>query len=220
MFNGAVADVHADPAALRDALEGLRDNGLPWFFWEVPDTPPTHTGRAALCGADPFDDRAPWMEARTGDLGPPEVPEGVEVEDASDEASWRRWAGALCAIYEFPPAAEASWVEAAGRLGWSEVPWRAWTATRNGEAVGCTMMVEAGGLAGLVGVGVAPAARRAGIGSLMTLLPLAHTTEEWAGFFTTALGSPLYASLGFAEDGWITRWLGNFRGPPPEAARG
>ena len=54
----------------------------------------------------------------------------------------------------------------------------------------------------------------------MTLLPLAHSTEEWAGFFTTALGARLYASLGFAQDGWITRWLGNFRGPPPEAARG
>jgi hypothetical protein len=50
--------------------------------------------------------------------------------------------------------------------------------------------------------------RRRGIGRLVTLVPLAESGEELAGFFSTREGEPLYRSLGFERRGWVSRWLG------------
>jgi hypothetical protein len=77
------------------------------------------------------------------------------------------------------------------------------------------MLYCGGGVAGLFGVGTKPALRRRGIGRLVTLLPLKHSGEERAGFFTTPEGEPLYRSLGFEPRGWVSRWLGGL--PDPEA---
>jgi GNAT superfamily N-acetyltransferase len=219
MFNAAVARPDADVDVLAAALGALRDAGRPWFLFVHPDTPAAHERAGGEAGAEPFDDRAPWMEARRAELAAPVAPEGITTEEAFDEASWRRWAACLREVYGFPELAERSWCEPAARTGWRP-PWRAWTALRDGRPVGCTLLVEAGGVASLFGVGTVEDERGRGIGRHMTLLPLAHATTEWCGFWSTPDGNPLYRSLGFTEDGWVTRWLGNFPGPPPDAARG
>jgi hypothetical protein len=61
---------------------------------------------------------------------------------------------------------------------------------------------------GLIGVGTKPAARRRGIGRLVTLLPLKRSGEEVAGFFASEEGMHLYRAPGLQEDGWVSRWLG------------
>jgi ribosomal protein S18 acetylase RimI-like enzyme len=70
-----------------------------------------------------------------------------------------------------------------------------------------------GGIAGLFGIGVKPAARRRGIGTLLTLAPLKESGLELAGFFSTPEGELLYRELGFETHGWVTRWLGGFGEP-------
>ena len=137
--------------AVDAALADLRATAMPWFWFQLPDTPGWVTERVGAARAAVFDDRSPWMEAPRDALPPPEPLPGIELEEAVDEDGWRRWAAAMCGIYAFPPAGEPSWIE---------------------------------------------------------LHPLAQASAPVAGFWATELGVPLYASLGFRERGWITRWLG------------
>lgn len=209
MFNGAVAlDPEPERGSVAAALGALRSAGLPWFWFELPDTPSWVLADVSAAGGSVFDSRSPWMECARSSL--PAVAElpGVRLEEATDEASWRRWASTLREIYGFPEAGAASWAEPARRLGWRGVPWRAWTAWLDGRAAGVTLLIDAGGVASLLGVGVFEDLRRRGLGRLLTLAPLAQASSPVAGFWATQMGAPLYASLGFRENGWITRWLG------------
>jgi GNAT superfamily N-acetyltransferase len=209
MFNGAVAlTEEPDREAVAAALDGLWAAGVPWFWFELPGTPPWVLRAVAAAGASVFDERLPWMECPRDALPAPVELPNVVLEEASDEASWRRWAATLRAVYGFPEAGETCWAEPARRLGWSGVPWRCWTALLDGRPAGVTLLVDAGGVASLLGVGVFEDLRRRGLGRLLTLAPLAEATSPLAGFWATEAGAPLYASLGFRENGWITRWLG------------
>jgi hypothetical protein len=219
MFNAAAARPDADGDVLDAALAELHDAGRPWFLFQLPDTPPGHVRAAEAAGAVRFDERAPWMEAPRDALAGPQDPVGTHTEEALDEASWRRWCACLREVYAFPEVAERAWLEPARRTDWRP-PWRAWTVLRDGRPVGCTLLVEAGGVASLLGVGTVADERRGGIGRHMTLFPLSQADSDWCGFWSTPDGDPLYRSLGFAEHGWVTRWLGGFPGTPPAAARG
>jgi GNAT superfamily N-acetyltransferase len=214
MFNGALAvpdSASYDGAGV--AVADLAQVGAPWFLWTLPDTPPAVIEAAAAAGATEFDNEATWMEAAVADLDEPSLPPGVTIEEATDEAGLRRWAATVREIYGFPVQGEQAWVEPAERCGWSGLPWRQWVAFLDGEPVGATMLFCGGGVAGLFGVGTKESARGRGIGRLMTLLPLKQANEPIAGFFSTEEGEPLYRSLGFEPDGWVTRWLGGMPAP-------
>jgi hypothetical protein len=206
MFNGALAFGDGDGAA--DAVAALVEGGRPWFVWELPDTPPAIVEAAAEAGAREFDREAPWMQARIADLDDPELPEAVTIEEVRDEAGHRLWAATTREIYEFPGLGERAWTMPGELLGWTGLPWRQWIAYADGEPVGVTLLYCGGGIAGLIGVGTKPAARRRGIGRLVTLLPLKQSGEEVAGFFASEEGMHLYRALGFQQDGWVSRWLG------------
>ena len=197
MFNGMIA---APGAGAGDAARGLAAHGLPWFLWELPETSPEVVEAAKAAGAFRFD-RSPWMEARIADLPDPVMPCGVTMVEVADEPGRRRWAAALREIYEFPPAGEEAWAQAAG-------PWRQWIAYADGTPAGVTLLYCGGGIAGLFGVGTKRELRRRGIGRVLTLLPLKESGGDVAGFFSSEEGEPLYRSLGFAERGWVGRWLG------------
>jgi hypothetical protein len=222
MFNGALAVPEAGSVdRAGEAAAELAAAGAPWFWWTLADTPPAVLESAAAAGAFEFDHKAPWMEATIADLDDPELPAGVTIEEARDEPGHRVWAATVRAVYGFPAAGERAWLEPAERCGWSGLPWRQWIAFLDGEPVGATMLFCGGGLAGLYGVGTKEAARRRGIGRLLTLLPLKESGEQIAGFFSTEAGNPLYRSLGFTDRGFVSRWLGGFEAPEEIAsARG
>jgi GNAT superfamily N-acetyltransferase len=221
MFNGVIATPELGATDAAESLTALADAGLPWFVWALPDTPAEVLAAAARAGAVEFDRQAPWLEARIADLDDPVLPAGVTIEEVGDEAAHRLWAATLREIYEFPQLGERAWVMPAELQGWSGLPWRQWIAFAEGEPVGVTLLYCGGGVAGLFGVGTKPAARRRGIGRLVTLLPLKQSGEELAGFFATPDGLPLYRSLGFEQRGWVSRWLGGMPDPDAlERARG
>ena len=222
MFNGAIATPELGGcASAGDVTAALAGGGLPWFMWVLPDTPAHVVEAAARAGASEFDHEAPWMEARIADLDEPELPPGVTIEEVSDQAGHRLWAATLREIYEFPALGELAWTMPGELLGWRDQPWRQWIAFAGGEPVAVTLLFCGGGVAGLFGVGTKAAARRRGIGRLVTLLPLKESGEELAGFFATPEGEPLYRALGFETRGWVSRRLGGFGDPDALAsARG
>jgi hypothetical protein len=222
MFNGAIAIPEAGPCdAAAGAAAELAATGVPWFWWALPDTPPDVLEAAASAGASEFDHEAPWMEAEVAALPDCVVPDGVTVEEVVDEAGYRVWAATVREIYDFPASGEVAWTMPAERCGWSGLPWQQWIAWLDGEPVGVSLLFCGGGVAGLFGVGSRASARRRGIGSALTLLPLAGSGERVAGFFATPEGEALYRALGFRTEGWVSRWLGGFDVPAELAtARG
>jgi len=222
MFNGVIATPDAGScAAAGDATAELARAVLPWFAWVLPDTPAEVIAVAAAAGAAEFDHQAPWMQARVADLPAAELPPGVTIEEVRDEAGHRLWAATLREIYEFPELGEQAWTMPGELLGWRDLPWRMWTAFADGEPAAVTLLFCGGGVAGLLGVGTKAGMRRRGIGRLVTLVPLAESGEELAGFFSTPEGEPLYRSLGFERRGWVSRRLGGRLDPDAIArARG
>lgn len=208
MFNGLVVEAQAADSAIGDAIEGLAAGGRPWFLWATPDTPPSAARIAAAAGAERFDDRAPWMTASIGSLPALTVPAGVSVDEVHGEAAHREWAATLRACYGFPAAGEEAWTAPGELCCWTGLPWRQWTAHRDGEALGVAMSFDGNGIAGLLGIGTIERARRQGIGRAVTLRPLHESANSVAGFFSTPDGLPLYRGLGFEARGWVTRYLG------------
>jgi F0F1-type ATP synthase membrane subunit c/vacuolar-type H+-ATPase subunit K len=209
MFNGVIASPELGACdAVQPALEALAAGGRPWFLWQLPDTPEDVLAAAVHAGASDFDRRAPWLEAEVAALEDPALPGGVTIEEVTDEAGHRLWAATTREIYGFPPLGEQAWAMPGELTGWRGLPWRQWIAFADGEPAGVTLLYCGGGVAGLFGVGTKAAARRRGIGRLLTLLPLKASGEERAGFFATAEGEALYRTLGFERRGWVSRWLG------------
>lgn len=204
IFNGGIGGSARDAAA---GVGALKDAGRPFFWWMTADADPRTEGSLAEAGLTCFARDEPWQEAERAALPPAPAPDGVSLLAVDDEAGHRQWAAAATAVYEFPPPAELGWIDAGRRGGWSDLPWRQWIAIRDGVPVGTTMLFEGGGVAGLWAVGVLPEHRRAGIGSLLTLAPLADAGAPIAGFSATPVGSRLYESLGFRPTDVVTRWL-------------
>jgi ribosomal protein S18 acetylase RimI-like enzyme len=196
-FNGMLPGPDADPAVVEDALATLP---RPFFLWELEDTPTITTD-----GLRPLFGREPWMDARVEDLPDTEIPDGVTLEEVHGRERYRAWAEAMGAVYGFPRAGIDGWARP-GELT-DDLPWRTWIAHLDGEPVGTSMVFVGGGVAGLYGVGTSAAARRRGIGRLLTVLPLQASGAEVAGLFASPDGAALYRTLGFEETGWVTRHI-------------
>src|SRR6476469_8955611 len=81
----------------------------------------------------------------------------------------------------------------------------------DGEAAGAVCCVSFGATGWIGALGVAPEARRHGLGRALTEAAIARLHARGAGtvlLFATDLGRPLYEHLGFATDGSATAWRG------------
>lgn len=193
-FNGLLPGPDADVATVERALAELP---RPFFFWELEDTPAGALAAAREAGLRPLFGREPWMNVRVADLPDIASPDGVSLEETPDQ---RVWAEAMGAIYGFPRAGIEAWSR-------PQPSWRLWVARLDGEIVGTSAVITAGGVAGLYGVGTAAAARRRGIGRLLTVPPLQASGAEVAGLFASPDGEALYRTLGFETTGWLTRHI-------------
>jgi len=203
-FNGLLAGPGADPATVDAALATLP---RPFFLWELEDTPPEVLAQGVVAGLRPFSEREPWMSAHIDELPEVAPPDGVTIEEVGDLEPYREWARTMGAVYDFPAAGVEGWTKPAELVGGADLPWRCWIARIDGVPVGTSMVFTGGGVAGLYGVGTAASARRRGIGRLLTVHPLRQSDAEFAGLFASVEGAALYRTLGFREDGWVTRHL-------------
>lgn len=192
-FNGLLPRPDADAAAVQEALATLP---RPFFLWELEDSPPVPRD-----GMHPLFGREPWMAARIDALPDAPLPAGVTIA----EVGGRAWSEAMGAAYGFPRAGIDAWARPSELT--DELPWRTWMARLDGEPIGTSMVFVGGGVAGLYAVGTMAAARRRGIGRLLTVHPLRASGAEVAGLFASPDGAALYRTLGFEETGWLTRHI-------------
>jgi GNAT superfamily N-acetyltransferase len=207
MFNGVsrTRDVPVEKVSRRFSQ--------PFFWWTGPQSSPGDLDdRLEAAGLPDAGRDSPGMANALADIDEERArPPGVAVEPAPDEAGLELWGRMFCGAHGAPPAAARAWIDAARRLGFHDLPWDCWLARIDGTPVGLGLSFLGGGVVGLYGIGTLPAARRRGVGSALTLVPMLKAREEGyaaAILHATPDGELLYPRLGFREYCRISRFLG------------
>ncbi|HZB35722.1 MAG TPA: GNAT family N-acetyltransferase [Gaiellaceae bacterium] len=185
----------------------------PFFWWTGPQSSPGDLDeRLEAAGLLDAGRDSPGMAIALADIDEERArPQGVAVEPAQDEPGLQLWGRMFCGAHGAPPAAAQAWVDAARRLGFRDLPWDYWLARIDGDPVGLGLSFLGGGVVGLYGIGTLPAARRRGVGSALTLVPMLEAREKGyaaAILHSTPEGELLYPRLGFHEYCQISRFLG------------
>jgi GNAT superfamily N-acetyltransferase len=190
-----------------------RRRRAPFFWWTGPQSSPSDLDdRLAAAGLLEFDRDSPGMAMALADIDESAAaPPGVSVEQAHGEDALREWAVLFSAAHDAPPSAGQSWVEAARRRDFRELPWSSWIARLDGEPAGLGLSFVAGDAVGLYAIGTLPQARRRGVGTALTLVPMLEARSsgaEIAILHSTPDGEKLYPRLGFRELCRVSRFLG------------
>lgn len=193
---------------IETTLRRFRARRVYLSWWVGPATTPAdlgaHLAARGWRGGDP-----PGLAADLGALRENRpTPAGLEVRRVEDEATLWQWVSALGE--EYSEADRRAHVELYASLGLAgDVPWRHYVGLLEGRPVAASSVFLGGGAAGIYNVAVAPALRRQGIGSAMTLAPLreARATGYQVGVLQSSyLGTFLYQHLGFREVGRLGQY--------------
>jgi GNAT superfamily N-acetyltransferase len=185
----------------------------PFFWWTGPQSaPPDLDDRLEAAGLREAGRDWPAMAMALADIDEEQAaPQGVTVERARNETELERWGRIFWAAHDLPPWSADSWLEAARRLRFRDLPWEHWVATIDGEPAGVGISHTGGGVVGLYGIGTLPTARRRGVGSALTLVPMLAARDDGvraAILHATPEGEQLYLRLGFREYCRISRFAG------------
>lgn len=186
---------------------------VPFFWWTGPQSsPPDLDQRLENAGLRDAGRASPGMAMTLDDIDERAAfPPGVEVEQVDERRGIEEWVSAFCAAHAVPPASGEAWLEAAKRLHFRELPWQHWLARIDGSVVGIGLSFLGAGVIGLYGIGTLPLARRRGVGSALTLVPMLEARD--AGYRAAILqstpeGEKLYPKLGFRTYCTVSRFLG------------
>lgn len=199
-------------AAIAAAVARGRSRDVPLLWWTSPETRPADLGECLIAGGFVHVEDAPGMAAGLRDL--PDglrSPPGLVVEQVAEAEKLREWCAAMCAGYVMPAAFGETYYDCLIHMGLEpRAPVRHYLGRLDGEAVATATLFLAAGVAGVYDVATVPAARRKGIGAVMTMRPLQDALAEGyrAGILhSSAAGLALYRRLGFREYCSIGQYL-------------
>lgn len=215
--HNSIGRARLEPDEVAPAVEEARawygDRAARFFWWTgAQSSPPDLDDQLQAAGLQAFDQNMPGMAIALEDVAESAAaPPGVVVEQIHREEALVEWARLFCEAHGAPPPAAESWIEAARRLDFRDVPWDSWIARLDGEPAGLGLSYVGGGAIGLYAIGTLSRARRRGVGTALTLVPMLEARERGvpvAILHSTPEGQPLYRKLGFKEYCRISRFLG------------
>lgn len=220
LFNGVIGMPAGDDldSAIDAVLEPFDTAGIP-LLWLIP----THDGPVIGALAErgfAVDDGTPAMTIDLADLPPLEVPANTTIEEADDDPEALRDASTIALTTNgFPPWCIDAYLDALDGMD-DRKTMRTFLARRDGAPVASSVLVSAGGVAGLFNVGTLPDARRTGLGRLVSIAAMAAGRD--AGYRVgvlqaSTLGRPVYQAMGFEEHALLTFAV---RSPEPSADAG
>jgi len=189
-------------ARLDETIASMRATGLPFICSIGPSTRPD--GLATLLESRSLSrtNSMPGMAIALDALPPDHTPPGFAIERVRSIDDLYRWNSAYCAGFGMNDVAYKAFLALYSSVGFNHDKFRHYLGLLNGEPVASSLLFLGAGVAGVNAVGVAPAARRQGIGSAMTLGPLreaAATGYRVGTLYASALGAPVYRRLGFQD---------------------
>ncbi len=193
-------------AAIDERLAFFAERGRPMLWHVIPASRPADLSARLLSrGFHAVGSRLTMMTIELADLPNAEPPAGLEIECVSDEAGLERWFSGYIAGFAMAPEAARPFLDIYRGFGYcGDSPFRHYAGLLNGQAVASATLFVGAGVASVWHVGTAPAARRLGIGSAMTLAALndGRRLGHRSGVLQASDdGVSIYRKLGFREYG-------------------
>jgi GNAT superfamily N-acetyltransferase len=150
-------------------------------------------------------------------------PRGLTIERVADEAALAVWVETMSKGFNDPPEEAVAFLRMERALGVGEGEPRVHFLGRmDGEPVATSFMFADGKSAGIYNVATLSPWRGRGIGAAMTAAAMRHARDinyEVATLLSTAMGAPLYGSMGFQEAGVFGIYgVSPAAGAPPTAS--
>jgi len=188
---------------IETTLAPFKSRKLPVRWWTSPSTRPADLGSLLEAhGLTRMADVA-GMAVQLPNLSEKLTrPLDLTVEPVSDVKTLERWIQVLTTGLGVTASVGTLFLDVLSSSGF-ELPWRHYIGWLKGEAVACSsLLLGAGGIAGIYFVATVPQARGQGIGSALTQVPLLYARAMGYRIFVlgaTQMGLGVYQRLGFRE---------------------
>lgn len=191
-------------ARLAGVLAFLRSRAVPFGWWVMPNDRPGDLRAWLAAHGFAADGERPAMAMDLGRLGtPPPMPADVAIEELADADGLREHTRLMAVGFGMPPELETAFREVLQALPYGPgTPMRYFLARERGQPVGTSLLILAGGAAGIFSVITAPEARGRGVGAAVTHAALRVAREAGrriAILESSRMGYNVYRRLGFEE---------------------
>lgn len=181
-----------------------RARNVPVLWWTGPMTRPENLGDALQAHGFMHEGEVPGM-AMDLRLLPHDLPraEGLAIELSPDPEALQGWRQAFADSFEMPDFAVDGFMAMFHRISLEDRQvFQHVLVRQHGKPVGVGSMFLSAGVAGVYNIGTVPAARRQGIGSLLTHFLLSEAVRlgyRVGVLHSSPMGRAVYASLGFRQ---------------------
>jgi hypothetical protein len=204
LFNSILRARLSNPnSAIEAAIARARQRNVPLMWWTGPYTQPTDLGDT-LATFGFIGEVGAGMAVNLNFL--PEdmtTPPGLVIERVGDVETIEKFCRVICIGFESPEFVREAFLDHSKSIGLdSQSVICRYVGMLNGQPVASSSMFLGAGVAGIYNVATIPEARKRGIGTSMTLLPLleARMLGYKAGILQASpMGLNIYRKLGFRE---------------------
>jgi len=197
--------------AIDAAIARCKSKNVPMIWFTGPSTKPADLGSRLLeRGFRHYE--SPGMAADLDSL--PEnlqLPQSFVIKRVDSDEDLRKWCQIMCDVFEMPKFVEDAWLDFKLSLGFdSSLPIRHYLGSLNDEVVSTSTLFLGAGVAGIYDVSTLDRARRKGIGSAMTAIPLmeARGLGYRVGILNSSeIGFNVYRRVGFQEYCMINQYV-------------
>ncbi len=196
---------------IRSVLRHFRTASRPFTWWVGPADRPADLGELLLEEGFVAAGTEPGMSLALHRLVPGDFSSGgLLIERVTTEAGVRDFGGLLASLADPPdPAVVRFYERAAPAVLAPDSPLWLYVGYLAKEPVATAELAVGGGIAGLYNITTSAAHRKKGIGTAMTVRPLADVREsglETAVLQASEEGFPIYSRLGFEVTGSFTEY--------------
>jgi len=190
---------------LEEAKEYFKKRDLPWTWWVGPTNPPdlgAHLERLGLIRS--FDMPGMAVDLDSIQFEEPTIPD-FEVKVVDDMDLLREWVEVVALCFSRLPMStfKEQVYDMEAEIGFGEdLPRRNYLGYLKGKPVAVSTYVLGDGAVGLFTIGTLPEARRRGIGSMMTFVPMRDASSlgyKVAVLHSSDIGYSMYEKIGFKE---------------------
>ncbi len=191
-------------SVIEAAIARCQASQVPMMWWIGPSTSPKDMAASLLRHGFVYDEASPAMLVNLDELKEQwPLPSGATIARVTDLDMLRKWNHAKTLGFGDSTLGENIWLNLFSRVGAGEQsPCRYYMALQDAQPVATSMLLFAGGVAGVYGVTTMPEMRRQGFGRALTLAALrdARSLGYRVGMLMSSeMGESLYRKLGFQE---------------------
>jgi hypothetical protein len=188
-------------ATIQSVVAQAGQRGVPLLWWTGPGTLPADLGKHLERHGFVREDHMPGMAVDLAKLKENlPVSAGFTCQPVEDQAVLKIWGQVFGECFEAPDFAVEAFCDFSNYVNRHTM--RSYLGWLDGKPVATSTLMLGEGVANIYNVGTIPAARRRGIGALMTALPLYEARAEGyrVGILDASeMGESVYRSLGFQE---------------------